>query len=287
MDEKRLQALQDAFFDEDEPDYWKGLIYGRGGVGKTIAGGSLFNSILYLAVDPGGSSSFRNHPELGWKTRIIPMRYKGLSQLEALADAFLERIDRFNQFDSLMVDTATNTGVLDLDLVTRERMKYKGKKGDTFDFMDDMLGVYNQNTFRLKAAYLKLMLAPVNIILIAHDRVFDDKDETGYKLIQPKFTPEVYKTIEGYCTQVIRMTAARQKGSDDSATPVYTRKMQFHPSGNIVAKSRIGGLPTIQENPDLKLILDKWQKEGTPTEPLDPKKIEEQKMELASFGLGN
>ena len=287
MDSARLEALVELFFEEDEPDYYKGLIYGRGGVGKTVTAGSLFDRILYLSVDPGGYTSFRNHPQLGWKTRIKPMRYKGLSQLEALADAFLEREEHFTEFNHLIIDTATNTGVLDLDLITKERIKYKKKKGDEFDFMDDMLGVYNQNTFRLKAAYLKLMLAPVHITLIAHDRNFDDKDDTGYKLIQPKFTPEVYKSIESYCTQVIRMTATRQKGSDDDGTPVYTRRMQFHPSGNIVAKSRIGGLPIIQENTNLKEILDKWLNEGTPLSPLDDKTIENQKLELTSFGLGN
>jgi hypothetical protein len=287
MDQKLLDGLMDAVFPEGESAiYYKGLIYGPDGVGKTVSACSIGEKVLYLAVDPAGYTSLYNHPELGWRTRIIPMAYKGLSQLEALADAFTEGIPQFAEFDTLVVDTASNTQVLDTDKVTKARIQKKKNTPKEFDFQDDMYGVYNQSTLQLRTAYLKLLLAPVNVVLVAHDRRWEDKEGTGLKYIQPKFTPEFYKSISSYCRQVIYMTATPQVNKADNSVK-YTRTMQFHPSGNIVAKSNIGGLPLKQNNPNLRQIVENWQKLGGQLIPehLATEPLVEKEEELADFDL--
>jgi hypothetical protein len=42
----------------------------------------------------------------------------------------------------------------------------------------------------------------------------------------------------------------------------YRRRLQVHPTRLITAKSRIGGLPVVIDNPDLHAIVNTWLKSG-------------------------
>src|SRR5216117_4074168 len=108
VDQKRLDALMDSMFNlEDARKHitFKGLIYGDPGAGKTVLASSIGEKVLFIVADPDGWQSLLNHPKLGLGTRIIPMQYKGLSQLEALADAFTDGDAYFYQFDTVILDT--------------------------------------------------------------------------------------------------------------------------------------------------------------------------------------
>ncbi|SRR6266498_486341 len=306
MDKRLLAALKGSLLEQEFSNYYKGTIYGPDGVGKTIAAAKVARKLdeavdkrtLYWAIDPGGSDSFYNHPELGYGSLIKPMKFLGLSQADAIADAFWDKEDPFTDFGTLIVDTASNIAALNIDLITGYRVKEKGGKpfdtnfepsyGD-FDFMRDMMGVYNQTTLQLRSSFLKLLLAPVNVILIAHDRMWEDKKNTGQTFTMPSFTPEVYKAISRMCSQVIYMTAdvMGSKGLDKSKVPSYRRKMQFHPSGSIIAKSHIGGLPVEAVNVKLEDIIFEWQQKGGKLEsrPVYNPEVIPQELQEETFGL--
>jgi hypothetical protein len=40
----------------------------------------------------------------------------------------------------------------------------------------------------------------------------------------------------------------------------YLRRLQVHPTATITAKTRIGGLPTVIDSPNLNTIFADWQK---------------------------
>jgi hypothetical protein len=187
------------------------------------------------------------------------MEYKGLSQLEALADAFTDgNSEFFNQFDTVMLDTLSNIADLDKGVIIKEKMK---KKGDNFDFEDQQWPIYNQTTLRVKDALLKLFLAPVNVVATAHAREVELKTTVGVKQTRPKFSPEIFAAINGYCSMIAYMTA-NEAGVDSDGTIKYKRLIQYHPTRSIVAKTRIGGLPATESNPNLKAIVEAWKEKG-------------------------
>jgi hypothetical protein len=265
VEKKRLDALMSSIFDLNEARKhitFKGLIYGDPGAGKTVLASSIGERVLFVVADPDGWQSLLNHPKLGLGTRITPMQYHGLSQLEALADAFTEGGTDFDQYDTVVLDTLSNIADLDKGVVIKEKQK---KKGDSFDFEDQQWPIYNQTSLRVKDALLKLFLAPVNVVATAHAREVELKGGTvttaGVKQLRPKFSPEIFAAINGYCSLIGYMTA-NEAGVDSDGSIKYKRLIQYHPTRSIVAKTRIGGLPATEANPNLRAIVEAWQEKG-------------------------
>jgi hypothetical protein len=285
MDKKLLDGLLDNMFPlEESTKYFKGLIYGDPGGGKTVLGSAIGDRDLFIQADPEGWQSLFNHEDLVVPGRIELMRYRGISQLEALASAFDEGIQNFKEFDTVIVDTGSNIANLDLDTVTKVRMKTikEGKKnqpGRDFDFDDDMWAVYKQNAHRVRMAFLKLFSSNVNIVVTAHARkvkLMKNGIEKGTKVV-PDFSPKILASINGMSSMIGYMTAIGQ-GVDDDGTVKYTRKLQVHPTATIIAKTRIGNLPVVidlEDHLSLRRIVDKWQATGGAL-----KKQEDSPMEL-------
>src|SRR5258705_3292304 len=109
MDKRVLDALLDSTFPmEESTKYFKALIYGDPGSGKTVTLGAIGNKILHIEADPEGWQSLFNHDELVVPGRMEKMKYLGVSQLEYLAEAFTEGIPEFAQFDTILIDTGSN-----------------------------------------------------------------------------------------------------------------------------------------------------------------------------------
>lgn len=244
---------------------FKGLIYGDPGAGKTALGASIGDKMLYVAADPAGHESLFNHPELGLGTRIKTIKYQGISQLEALADIFVEGGTEYDIYDTVMIDTMSNVASLDRDVVTKVKM---AKKKDDFTWEDQQWPIYNENTLRVTTALLKLMLAPVNVVMTAHSA---EREVNGRQVTRPKFSPEILAAISGQCSMIAYMTA-NEAGVDSDGSVKYTRRIQYHPTRSIVAKTRIGGLPASEDLPNnkdntlngsrLRQIHLKWQALG-------------------------
>lgn len=218
----------------------KVLLYGDSGVGKTVLAASLGQDIVYVDSAEGWVS-LSNHPELLAKVRRL--EYQGLSQLETLATYI---IDGSVQCDTLIVDEASTIAILDLDTVLASRSQRDASKDPDVPTQPDFFA----NTERCRRAFLKLLRLPINVVFVAHLR--EDKDErTGVTTQRPAFSPKLRASIEQNCHLVARLTA-NEKGGE------YVRKMQTQPIRGVDAKSRIGGLDRVVENPDLGKILADW-----------------------------
>lgn len=263
MDNALLQGLMEAMVNPEDMKFrFKGLFYGDPGTWKTVTGCRLGKKILFLSADPEGWQSLLNHPELGLGTRIQLMEYKGVSQLEALAQAFDEDQKLVREFDTINLDTLSHIASMDLAVVQKQKIVKAGGE-DKFDFDKDMYSVYNQNSMRVKNALMRLLHAPINIVATAHAKEFEVKKfgvSTGQRRLQPKFSPEIFSDINANFSMIAYMQ--NQVDVDRQSNVKYTPSMQFHPTQTIVAKSRIGGLPVQQKNPDIVQIVDEWINKG-------------------------
>lgn len=254
-----LKALTDNMVDLHEGErYIKALWYGEGGAGKTTAAASIGERVLFIEADPGGWDSLFNHPEISKPGRITRMRYQGLSQLESIADAFVEGIPQFNEFDTLVLDTASYVSHLDLSLVIHTRAKKKGLSDEAFED-GEMWPAHRQVTERIRTAFLKLGTAPVNFCATAH--MTTRKMNNGAIKITPDFTPAITTEINRIFKLIVYMTAS-EAGVDSDGSVKYERRGQFHPTPGVMAKSHIGGLPSTVDNPNYRKIIQDWQAKG-------------------------
>jgi hypothetical protein len=263
VDKKKLEAMNSLFIDTSNVTF-KGLLYGDPGTTKTTLAASIGDRVLVVVADPDGYQSLLNHPELGLGTRVKPIKYAGISQLEFLADVFVEGGTQFDEFDTVLLDTMSNIASLDRDTVTKAKMQ---QKGDSFTWEDQQWPIYNQTTMRVTAALLKLMLSPVNVVMTAHAI---EREINGRQVTRPKFSPEIFSSIAGQCSMIAYVTA-NEAGVDGDGTVKYKRKIQYHPTRNIVAKTRIGGLPVSESlgygesdvlNSRLRQIVEEWKVKG-------------------------
>jgi len=254
--EQMIQALLDGITPMNEMQkYFRILLYGEAGVGKTKSATDLGNSVLYIEADPMGWVTLQNHPENAIKCDL--MKYQGLSQLDALSLAFERQEPKVMKYDTICIDTLSAIASLDLDVVYNHR--------DHREIRDPAFGAptqpdYGVNTHRVRTTIMRLLDQPINIVITAHVR--EDTDQsTGVMITRPSFTPQLRKDIERSMTLVGFMTAIEASKPDDPEA-VYTRRMQVHPTRNISAKSRIGGLPVILTNPNLRDIVGDWVNRG-------------------------
>lgn len=259
VSKEKYEAFLDTLVPlERETPYAKVLIYGDSGVGKTVLSTTLGQRILLVdAVD--GWVSLRNHP--GLLSSVTRVRYEGLSQLDTLADMFL---DGALEFDTIVLDEASAIATFDLDTVLKARAAKDISKDPNVPTQPDFFA----NTERCRRTFTRLLKLPVNVVLVAHVR--EDKDErTGIVTKRPQFTPKLRTTIEQSCHLVGFLTANEIKDGDETK---YIRRLQTMPSKGITAKSRIGGLPFIVDEPNLgDLLQDFTETEDSQVEiPLEP-----------------
>jgi hypothetical protein len=263
MDKTILDGLMKAMVNPEDMKFrFKGLFYGDPGSWKTVTGCRIGKKVLFISADPEGWQSLLNHPELGLGTRIQLMEYQGISQLEAIAQAFDEDQPLVREFDTVNLDTLSHIASMDLAVVQKQKILKVGGE-DKFDFEKEMWPVYNQNSMRVKNALMRLLRAPINVVATAHAKEFEVKKfgvATGQRRLAPKFSPEIFSDINANFSMIAYM--ANEVAVDRQSNVRYTPSMQFHPTQTIVAKSRIGGLPVKQNNPDIVKIVEEWIDKG-------------------------
>ena len=243
--------------DEHKP-YARFCFYGDEGSTKTVTAcsvGEPDRETILLESDPEGYVSLYNHPEIyympdGKTKRIRRFRYEGLSQI----DAFVEFISdpRFDSADTIVVDTASGIVNSDLDIITERR--FKGQKID--EEVPDW-PAYRLNQDRVRRAFTPLMEVEKHIVLTSHARA--EKDKTNIVRTTLDMPQAVRKHLTRMCHLVGYLTAEIQEAED---SVLYSRRMQVHPTKLITAKSRIGGLPVVIEDPDVREIRRNWIASG-------------------------
>lgn len=253
LNQKVLDALLESVvpMDEEIPQA-KIMIFGESGTGKTILAASAVKE-KGLFVDSGeGWVSLLDFPHL--RSKLRRMEYQGLSQLDALCEAIEQGIEPWSSYDTLIIDEFSTVAVLDLDVVLAQRSAKDASKDPNVPTLPD----FGANTERVRRTVSRILKLPITVILTSHFR--EDKDErSGVMYTRPNFTPKLRNTIMQWLHVCGHLTITEQTNGDDIE---YIRRLQVRPSRSIAAKTRIGYLPPVVENPDLREIIDTWQNSG-------------------------
>ena len=251
--EQIRQALLNSAQDmSDVHPFLKAMLYGPSGGGKTVLAVDIAQAItppdkIILYLDSMEHwVSLQNHPEL--KKRVRRLKYQGLSQIEEIQSAIKDGFDFFADVGTIVLDELDSMQTEDLDLVAMSSQE-KDHGPDDVTWPD-----FNKNTTRVRRKIRALLKEDVNVICVAHDG--EGKDRRGIVVQRPDFTPKLAKVILEFVHLCGYMTADVIKTSDNKNE--YKRTVQVHPTGNLITKSRIGGLPYLVEPEQLKTAILEW-----------------------------
>jgi phage nucleotide-binding protein len=238
-DDRILQELskyEEAVDIADSPLYFKGTIYGDGGVGKTVISCRLGKTYLFSADD--GWAVLKN--DFPFDLDVKKVESQGPGHLQAIAQAFRYKAPGYDTYDTIVIDPLSGLvedylGWLlkEVDLPKRSVGSYKDKKKaaelklrplESSGFDD-----YNQLKIYFTPIIRDLIRAPVNVIFITHER---DPDFMGQNSkILPDLPDKIYKLCVRYTHATARMT--RENGK---------RYLTMETNNKFAAKSRIQAL---------------------------------------------
>lgn len=216
--------------------YRKVLIYGNPGTGKTVFAGSA-PSPLIVDVERG-ASSLNNHPEL---SNAAVMEFRSVAQLELLISKLAE--GALPQYETIIIDSFSELQKRDLDDILGHAAKMDASRNKYLPTGPD----YNVNTEHMRQVASSLRALNRHVIVTCH--VKEEKDDsTGRLLVRPNLTPKLAGTMAGMFDIVGYMNIT---GSGESAI----RTLQVHPTDKVTAKTRVGGLPPVIENPTFTTLF--------------------------------
>lgn len=207
-------------------------IFGDPGVRKTSFAATAPKPLMY-EVDFGGAKSLLNHTELA-KTRV--MQFKSMYQFRQLLRFLTDDHEAFADVETLVIDTYSG-------------LEQKSLK--TFPVLSDGKPDYNQNSNQMKELTDLLRQVKKHVVITCHTK--EEKDgESGRILRRPDMTPGIAKVLNGMFDII---------GFMDVQEDSWTLRLQK--SGPYSAKSRVGGLPDVMENPNFSTILNAYNKMRT------------------------
>jgi phage nucleotide-binding protein len=222
---------------ENKSKYLKILVYGNPGTGKTVFSATA-PSPLIIDVEKG-AHSINNHPALrGAKA----LEYKSLFQVEQLINFLAADAPQLAEYKTIIVDSFSELQKRDLDAIVKDEASKDANRNKFLPIGPD----YNVNTEHMRVIASALRDLDRHIIVTCH--VKEEKDETtGRILKRPNLTPKLAGTMAGIFDVVGYLAT---NGSGDNTT----RTLQVHPTADVTAKTRIGNLPAVIENPTFDAI---------------------------------
>jgi hypothetical protein len=237
MDEKKLAALRADITDKDEL-FWKGVLYGEFGMRKTTTALRCGRKRTVLLHADRGWSVMHNHPDEFDLDKVIPIEYRGLSQIDAIREAILEGAEPFQDVDLLILDTVSQMQEIYIDFLL-ENADYGGKFRDS---MVPKAGVknfekteipgmpdYQLARNKMRPIVDRLVKAPINVMFLAHVREPGPMERANGKIERrPNITEALYKVISRDATFIGYMS--KDKGDyniDFTPKPTQSVKSQI------------------------------------------------------------
>ena len=221
---------------ETTNQYLRVMLYGPPGVRKTTFSAGSPRPLIY-EVDAGGSKSLLNHPDLR-NTPVLP--FKSMNQCEVLIQKLGENNKLSETVDTLVIDTFSELQIKDLDRIVQDAAAKDASRNKFLPIGPD----YNINTEHMRQIADNLRNLPKHVIITCH--VKEEKDDsTGRVLIRPNLTPKLARTMAGMFDVVGYMNV-----DGDNWT------LQVHPTTSVSAKTRLGGLPPVINDPTFQMLLD-------------------------------
>lgn len=222
---------------DNKSKYLKILVYGNPGTGKTVFTATA-PSPLIIDVEKG-AHSINNHPQL---MRAKALEYKSLFQVEQLIKYLAADTPQLSEFKTIVVDSFSELQKRDLDAIVTEEAAKDANRNKFLPLGPD----YNVNTEHMRMIASALRDLDRHIIVTCH--VKEEKDETtGRILKRPNLTPKLAGTLAGIFDVVGYMATS---GAGENTV----RTLQVHPTADVTAKTRIGNLPAVIENPTFDAI---------------------------------
>ena len=227
---KLLEALEQSRVTEDSSKFLRLLIYGDFGLGKSTWAAKSGKNTLFIDTSSG-------FVVLKDYDNVDVLEYKGLSQLEVVAQAIKENTPGWN-YEVVVIDEISTIYQMDLELVTAANTK-GDIRDDSIPEMRDYLSTQN----RLMKSLRPLLDAPVHLIMLCHERRTVDKT-TGVAMIESDLAPRLSKEVNRGLHVLGRLSISKQG----------EREMVVNPARNVQAKNRLG----LSNNPTLTNIWEKF-----------------------------
>jgi hypothetical protein len=257
----RLEALNNSIRPMDEIDTkLKILLYGVSGVGKTVEAFVLAQmtrpedkKILYVDTGEGWISVLNHDPK--YRQNVVRMAFEGLSQIETIVDVIKANVKGYENFSTIVFDEFSTTAKKDLHSVMDATLDDDDKMSPP-EFKQ-----FNITTRRMEGVYFKLLELKEthHLIFIAHARE-DENKKTGIRVTGPSFMDKFGATVRENVHVVAHMTADIKGAASDA--PRYEYVLQVHPSKQVIAKSRIGGLNVKVPLDAFNTRIEKWLADG-------------------------
>lgn len=234
-----LAKLMARIGDPSEVAYRKMLVYGMFGTGKTVFCATAPDCLI-VRVEPTGTLSLMNHPDLKAKT----FEYLSVPQLEILLNKMIEKPEAF-PFKTLAIDSFSALQKDDLDAIVKSEAAKDASRNPFLPTGPD----YNVNTEHMRQIGVLLGRLKMHVIVTCHVKETKD-DATGRVLVRPDLTPKLANTLAGQFDVVAYLSK-----TDDG-----TRALQISPTPTVLAKTRVGGLPDVVMNPTWDVLFNSKEK---------------------------
>lgn len=219
--------------------YLKILVFGQPGTTKTSFAGTAPKP-LFVDVERG-TTSLLNQPE----TRHVDvLEFRSIRQVELLISKMSEGNNPLDKYETLVIDSFSELQKRDLDDIVKKAAMADASRNPYLPIGPD----YNINTEHMRQVADALKSLNKHIIVTCH--VKEEKDDTtGRVLLRPNLTPKLAGSMNGLFDVVAYMDVDRSGGG-------FRRTLQVHPTPNVSAKCRIGGLSAVIEDPKFDDLLN-------------------------------
>jgi phage nucleotide-binding protein len=215
----------------------KALIYGSAGSGKTRFAADALNPFWFDFES--STETLRHYPEF----RNIPVK-KPVNVEELRKDVEKAIVDP--AIDTVVIDSITTS----LDYYLRQRMDriaHSSKPRDKYELYE---ADYKYATQVFTDLFGFLQDAPINVVIIGHERVIRDTESGNITGIYPDITPRLQQAVTRLVNVVgyMEIRFSNQKGT--------SRRLYVNRTNTIEAKNRLNIQETYIEEPNWKVLFN-------------------------------
>lgn len=220
----RVQTIKDT------PYFIKLLLYGPMGAGKTRFTASAPNPV-WIDVERS-AETFRRIPEFAEIPIFKPTSFDEMFQ-------FARDVVRAKKYQTIVIDTIGRAQDNQVASLVKSRNK------DPLPLWGD----YRISTNLMDEMFVFLQDAPVNVVIICHDKIDMDPETKAIVRISPDLTPTLRKAITGLINVVAYLEVTT------TATGTRERKLTVNPIGKIEAKNRLNIQESTIKNPTFEGVF--------------------------------